>query len=115
MNGKEFIEMQKQDAATHPNKEALLGVISAMEDVLRGNENTEIDDKKSAEECFKKMRDYAKKNQTNGMYYFSTEAAAKFISEYLGISRSNKAPETAELKEEVKPTIRKRRNLEEFF
>lgn len=115
MTGKEFIEMQKQDLQTHQNKETLLSVVAAMEEVLIGNENAEIEATKTAEECFNKMRDYAKEHQKNGMYSFSPEAAKKFIAEYLGVSVSEQAQAVAEAMDEPKPTSRKRRSLEDFF
>lgn len=115
MNGKDFIEMQKQDAETHKDKETLLSVVAAMEEVLSGNDGIEIDETKTAEECFGKMRDYAKENQKGGMYYFTPEHARKFIAEYLGVTISEKASEFVEIEDEPKPTSRKRRSLEDFF
>ena len=112
MNGKDFIEMQKQDLETHKDKAMLLGVVTAMEEVLRGNENAEIDDKKTAEECFEKMREYARENASNGMYCFTQEAGEKFIAEYLGISVEK---HSGQVTEEPKSAERKRRSLEDFF
>lgn len=110
MTAKEFIEMQKQDLETNENKSVLLGVVAAFEEVLKGQDNAEIEATKTAEECYIKMRDYARDNAKNGMYCFTPKEAEKYIAEYLGITASNQGTKQAD-----EPKPKKRRNLEDFF
>ncbi len=107
MTSKEFIEMQRQDVETHENKGMLLEVVAAMEEVLRGDESAGIGAEKTAEECYNKMREYARDNAKGGAYCFTPTAAKKFIAEYLGVAAADEP--------KAEQRAKKRHSLEEFF
>ena len=100
MKATDFIEMQKQDIETHKDKLLLREVVRAMEEVLKNCPNVDIDSKKTAEECYKQMYEYAKSNQKEKVYVFTPTGTLEFIRNYLGISEGEG---------------KKRRSLEEFF
>ena len=110
MNAKQFIEMQKQDIQTHKNKVILNAVVTAMEEVLKKAPDVDIDHQKTAEDCYAKMYEYAKKNKSENMYVFTPEGTSNFIAEYLGVKNISAAKTDEPVKEE-----KKRRNLEDFF
>ena len=104
MKAKDFIEMQRQDIETHKDKLILSEVVKAMEEVVKNNPDFDIDAKKTAEECYKQMYEFAKKNQSNNAYVFTPSGTLDFIREYLGVN------------EEVGGGVeKKRRRLEDFF
>jgi hypothetical protein len=110
MKAVDFIEMQKQDIETHKDKVILSEMVAAMAEVLKSTPDVEIDHTKTAEECYKQMYEYAKKNKSNNAYVFTPTGTFQFIRTYLGL------PETYEpqASEPVK-TEKKRRSLEDFF
>ncbi len=110
MKATEFIEMQKQDIETHKDKIILGEVVMAMAEVLKSTPDTEIDHTKTAEDCYKQMYEYAKKNVKNSAYVFTPTGTFQFIRNYLGL------PETSvtAVSTSVLPG-KKRHNLEDFF
>ena len=108
MKAVDFIEMQKQDIETHKDKNILSEVVAAMAEVLKSTPDAEIDHAKTAEDCYKQMYEYAKKNKSNNAYVFTPTGTLQFIRKYLGL------PETYEPQAPVKME-KKRRSLEEFF
>lgn len=85
MNGFDFIEMCRQDIQTHSNRETLETVVDAMEWIVKENPTCNIDERKTAQECYKEMEKFAQKNASNKMFCFNPNTAKKFISEYLEI------------------------------
>lgn len=83
MNGKAFIEMQRQDLVTYTGKEPLAAVVDAMEAVIKEHPGADIDATKTAEELYKKM---AEKARVEKIACFAGEALKKFIVEYLGLN-----------------------------
>lgn len=111
MRADEFIEMQRQDIETHKNKAVLSEIVGAMTAALKDIPDAEIDHTKSAEECYAKMEEHAKKNQKNGSYFFGMNETMEFIRKYLGV-------EGGEVKQPQAPTPSKKRDklkLEAFF
>lgn len=84
MIANEFLTMMEQDIATHKDREQLSAVLEVMREVLNGS-SADIDEKKTVDECFKHMRNYAKKKQTNGCYYMDNTESRKVVAEYLGV------------------------------
>lgn len=81
----EFITMAEQDILTADNP-MLTAIVEVMKEVLKTVPvNTEIDNSKNPMDCLKKMEDYARTNQKNSCYAFSSKAALNFIKEYLEI------------------------------
>ena len=110
MKAVEFIKMQKQDIETHKDKIILSEVVAVMSEVLKSIPEAEIEEKKTAEDCYKQMYEYARKNQSNNAYVFTHTGMLQFISKYLGL------PETYEQQERATVNIeKKRRSLEDFF
>ena len=101
-----------EDYAEHiKNKAVLSEIVGAMTAALKDIPNAEIDHKKSAEECYAKMEEHAKKNQKNGSYFFGMNETIGFIRKYLGVDGEVEA-HTAE------PVVAKKRDkvkLEAFF
>lgn len=85
MNGFEFIEMCRQDIQTHSNRETLETVVDAMEWIVKENPTCNIDERKTAQECYSQMNKFAKEHASANMFCFNPNTAKKFISEYLGI------------------------------
>ena len=83
MNGKAFIEIQRQDLVTYTGKDPLAAVVDAMESVIKEHPGADIDAKKTAEELYKKMEEKARKEHIT---CFTGEPLIKFIAEYLGIN-----------------------------
>lgn len=110
MRAVDFIEMQKQDIETHKDKVILSEVVAAMAEVLKSTPNVEIDHTKTAEDCYKQMYEYAKKNKSNNAYVFTPTGTLLFIRKYLGLPETYETQTSATVK-----TEKKRRNLEEFF
>lgn len=82
---KEFLIMQKQDLATSTNRN-LKVMLSAFEEILKDYpESTEIDSKKTCEECYKLMEKEARENAVDGGYCFGYEESKTFILNYLGL------------------------------
>jgi hypothetical protein len=94
MKGQEFIRMMRQDIETHEDKEMLSQVVDAMEAVVQSKPFAEYPATgKTAEDCFKKMEDNARKNQSNQKYCFTPSATLDFIAKYLlGETASVAAP-----------------------
>lgn len=110
MKAIDFIEMQKQDIETHKDKVILLEVVAAMAEALKNTPDAEIDHTKTAEDCYKQMYEYAKKNKSNNAYVFTPTGTLQFIRKYLGLPETYETQTSATVK-----TEKKRRNLEEFF
>lgn len=110
MKAVDFIEMQKQDVETHKDKVILSEVVAAMAEVLKSTPDTEIDHTKTAEDCYKQMYEYAKKNKSNNAYVFTSTGTLQFIRKYLGLSETYEPQVSVPVK-----TEKKRRSLEEFF
>ena len=110
MKAVDFIEMQKQDIETHKDKVILSEVVAAMAEVLKNTPDTEIDHSKTAEDCYKQMYEYAKKNKSNNAYVFTQTGTLQFIRKYLGLSETYEPQVSVPVK-----TEKKRRSLEEFF
>ena len=83
MNGKAFIEMQRQDLVTYTGKDPLVAVVDAMAEIIKEHPGADIDAKKTAEELYKKMSEKASKEHIT---CFAGEQLKKFIAEYLGIN-----------------------------
>lgn len=110
MKAVDFIEMQKQDIETHKDKAILSEVVAAMAEVLKSTPDAEIEHTKTAEDCYKQMYEYAKKNKSDNAHVFTPTGTLQFIRKYLGL------PETYEPQVSVHvQTEKKRRSLEEFF
>lgn len=112
MKAVEFIEMQKQDIETHKDKVILFEVVAAMEEALKSTPDAEIEHTKTAEDCYKQMYEYAKKNKSNNAYVFTSTGTLQFIRKYLGL------PETYEPEPQASAPVKtekKRRSLEDFF
>lgn len=107
MRANDFLEMQRQDIETHKDKVILSEVVAAMAEVLKYEPNVEIDHKKTAEECYKQMYEFARKNATASAYVFTTSGTFEFIRKYLGLPEQTSA-NTVQVE-------KKRRDLEEFF
>ena len=105
MKAKEFIKTMREDLVTHANKEVLSEVVNVMEEVLEGYAG-DIDPQKTAEECYKKMFEVAKRKAKGGSYGMGDAEVRKIVSEYLGITLGEKAPV---------PQITDTVNLEDFF
>ena len=74
----------RQDATT--GDQQIKTMLTCFEEVLKEYpDTTEIDDKKNLQECFNQMRDYARKNQVDGSYFFSPQQTYDFIKNYLGL------------------------------
>jgi|GEM_PF-2106154 len=85
----EFLLMMEQDLQTHENKQQLADVLNCMKEILKSYPpETEIDSAKTAEGCFKAMREYAQKNQESGCYYFGHDKSVEFITDYLGLGKA---------------------------
>ena len=110
MRATDFIEMQKQDIETHEEKIILGEVVAAMEEVVKSAPNTEIDHTKTAEDCYKQMYEYAKKNKSNNTYVFTPTGTLQFIRKYLGLPETYESQASTPVK-----TEKKRRSLEDFF
>lgn len=110
MKATEFIEMQKQDIETHKDKMILGEVVVAMAEVLKSTPEAEIDHTKTAEDCYKQMYEYAKKNKNNNAYVFTPTGTLQFIRKYLGLPETYEPQASAPMK-----TEKKRRSLEDFF
>lgn len=110
MKAVEFIEMQKQDIETHKDKVILSAVVAVMAEILKSIPDAEIEHAKTAEDCYKQMYEYAKKNNRNNAYVFTPTDAELFIRKYLGLPETSQSQVSAPVK-----TEKKRRSLEEFF
>jgi hypothetical protein len=110
MRAVDFLENQKQDIETHQYKIILSEVISVMSEVLKNTPDVEMEPTKTAEDCYKQMYEYAKKNKSDNAYVFTPTGTFRFVREYLGL------PEPCESQDVVSTvTDKKRRNLEDFF
>ena len=110
MKAVEFIEMQKQDIETHKDKVILSEVVAAIAEVLKSTPAAEIDHTKTAEDCYKQMYEYAKKNKSDNAYVFTPTGTLQFIRKYLGLPETYEPQASAAVK-----TEKKRRSLEDFF
>ena len=110
MKAVDFIEMQKQDIETHKDKIILSEVVAAMAEVLKSTPDAEIDHTKTAEDCYKQMYEYAKKNKSNNAYVFTPAGTLQFIRKYLGLPETYEPQASTPMK-----TEKKRRSLEDFF
>lgn len=110
MKAVDFIEMQKQDIETHKDKTILSEVVAAMAEAIKTAPDAEIDHTKTAEDCYKQMYEYAKKNKSNNAYVFTPMGTLQFIRNYLGLPEISEPQTSAPVKNE-----KKRRSLEEFF
>lgn len=110
MKAVDFIEMQKQDIETHKDKVILSEVVAAMAEVLKSTPDAEIEQTKTAEDCYKQMYEYAKKNKSNNAYVFTPTGTLQFIRKYLGLPETYETQASTPVK-----TEKKRRSLEDFF
>lgn len=114
MNGKAFIRMMREDIETHKNKAVLSSVVDAMEYVVNGNLDCEIDSSKNAEDCYKTLFEAAKKTTGQGSgntwCCISGMDAFKVIKSYLGLG-----DEPAEFSIVTEVSMNSTVNLEDFL
>lgn len=82
----EFIEKQKDLVQGNDILKELLKVV---EKYLPISNNFNIDDEKSINDLYEKMRDYANDHQVNDCYCFGEEETKKFINDYFNIKNLN--------------------------
>lgn len=119
MRGVDYIKMQREELqAEKEDKKAILSaIVEIMEYVLKAIPDFEVDQKKTAAECYDKMREKARKEQKGGSYCFAPMSAIQFVREYLGASAIDNAVEPQKFAQEPHRIDgnRKRRRLEDFF
>ena len=87
MNGLAFIRMMRDDIETHKDKERLSQVVDLMEYVVSLHPNCEIAPNKSAEECYKKLFDYASQNRGGeNSVCLVPRKSIEIATEYLGLT-----------------------------
>ena len=86
MNKNEFLIMAEQDVATHAQRSVLLEVVGYFRDVLKSAPSTmDIDQAKTAEACFKEMRNCARNKSKDGCYYMPLDEKLEIAAKYLGV------------------------------
>lgn len=97
----EFIKMQEQDLVTSTDSGAK-GMLECFKEILKDYPSTlDIDPSLNCKDCFSKLREKARNEAKNGMYYFSLSATTKFVLNYLKIGQMK--------------TDRQIKRLEDFF
>lgn len=85
----DFLIMMEQDLETK-NDPQLNAVLDCFKEILKNYpESTDINPNKTVEGCFKEMREFAKKNQKNGCYYFTPKESEEFIKKYLELKNES--------------------------
>lgn len=91
MRKDDFLNMMKQDLVTK-NDKCLNDLLLCFEEVLKPfSSDLEISSEKTIEDCYKKMKDFARKNNVRGVYSFSPNEIRKFILNYFGIKEMEKS------------------------
>lgn len=82
----EFIQMQRQDLLTS-NNEVLKELLRAIEEVLIDYPaTTEFDGKLTVENCYEKMKGFAKAKAVNGCYCVSPDEVKVIVKDYFGLT-----------------------------
>ena len=77
-------EINKENPSIEEN--ILMELLTIIESCLiQTKSNFEIDNDKSVKSCYKKMEDFARKNQVSGCYCFNEEQTKELVKEYLNI------------------------------
>ena len=95
MNGAAFIKMMREDVETHKDKNVLLSVVACMEQVVGLHPNCDIDSAKTADECYKKIYDYAQKHFNGSCAVVTPDKSIEIVTEYLGLKDAPAAPKGA--------------------
>ncbi len=82
----EFLGKQK-DLVQENN--VLKELLKVVEKCLPVSSNFNIDDEKSINDLYEKMRDFASAHQVNDCYCFGEEETKKFINDYFNIKNSS--------------------------
>lgn len=95
MTGQAFIRLMREDIETHKDKEVLKNVVDCMEHVAGLHPNCEIDSTKTADECYKKIYEYAKGHKSGECAVVTPDKSIEIVTEYLGLKDAPAAPKVA--------------------
>ena len=87
MKKNEFLKMMKQDIATEKEKSTYEDIVALFDAVIPSEYDINAAGK-TPQDFYNKMYEYARKEQKNGYYCFSPDAAKALAVEYLGIDIS---------------------------
>lgn len=82
MIGKDFIDMMHQDIVTE-NSAELKAIVFIMEQLVAPNVEIKNADKKTPQDCYKSLFEYARSKKKNGCYCMTYDEAKKLVSKYL--------------------------------
>ena len=85
MKGPDFLEQCRREIEASAEREKLVSLFLAVEQLVGETPGCDIDGQKTLKELFEKMQAYARERQKGGYYAFTMAEAEKFIREYLGI------------------------------
>ena len=86
----EFLEKVNKEALDK-NNNYFIAINECFKEILKTySSDTNIDDNKSIEDCYKKMYEYADSKKVDSCYCFVPTESEKFIREYLGLKEQPK-------------------------
>lgn len=85
MKGSDFLEQCRRELDASTEREKLVSLFLAVEQLVGETPGCDIDGQKTLKELYGKMAEFAQKNQKTGYYAFVPSEAEKFIRGYLGL------------------------------